>query len=109
MTWTRPTRPDLVLAGVVTVFGVLSVVLSSPSKGTGIDHDPDALAVGFAVLSTAPIALRRSAPFAVLLATAAGIVLPALFGYAVAASGLGPVFATTSAAYLTDRRGALLA
>ena len=80
-----------------------------PVEGHGIDHDPDALAVGFAVLSTAPIALRRSAPFAVLLATAAGIVLPALFGYAVAASGLGPVFATTSAAYLTDRRGAILA
>ena len=34
-------------------------------------------------------------------------VLLSLFGYAVAASGLGPVFATTSAAYLTDRRGAI--
>ena len=109
MTWTRPTRADLLLAGVVTLFGVLSVALTSPASGTGVDHEPDALAVAFAVLATAPIALRRAAPLPVVLATAAGILLPALFGYAVAASGLGPVFATTSAAYLTDRRGALLA
>jgi signal transduction histidine kinase len=109
MTFTRPTRADLLLAGVVTVFGVLSVLLTSPAPGTGVDHDADGLAVAFAMLATAPIAVRRSAPLAVVLATSAGLVLPALFGYPVAANGLGVVFATTSAAYLTDRRGALLA
>jgi signal transduction histidine kinase len=109
MSWTRPTRADLVLAGVVTAFGVLSVALATPADGTGVDRDADVLGLAFALLSTAPLAVRRSAPYGVVLATSAGLVLAAAFGYAIAASGLGPVFATTSAAYIGDRRGALLA
>jgi signal transduction histidine kinase len=109
MTWTRPTRGDLLLAGVVTALGVLSVALSSPTAGSGVDRDPDVLGFAFAALATAPIAVRRSAPLPVVLATSAGLVLAALYGSAVAAGGLGAVFATVSAAYLTDRRGAVLA
>jgi signal transduction histidine kinase len=109
MRWIRPTRGDLLLAAVVTAFGVLSVLVTSPAEGTGVDRDADLLAVGFGVLSTAPIAFRRSAPFAVLLLTVSGVLLASSFGYSVAASGLGPVFATTSMAYLTDRRGAIVA
>ena len=83
---------------------------SSPARpsGTGVDHD-----AGRSRGRASPCSPRRRSPCAaarrcaVLLATAAGILLRALFGYAVAASGLGPVFATTSAAYLTDRRGAI--
>src|SRR5215218_3505208 len=101
MRWIRPTRGDLLLAGVVTAFGVFSVLVTSPAEGTGVDRDPDVLAVGFGVLSTAPLAFRRSAPFGVLLLTVAGVLLASSRGYPVAASGLGPVFATTSAAYLT--------
>lgn len=109
MRWIRPTRGDLALAGVVTVFGVLSVALASPAEATGIDRDADLLGLGLAALSTAPIAVRRSAPLAVVLVTATALVLSSAFGYAVAANGLGPVFATTSAAYLTDRRGSIVA
>jgi signal transduction histidine kinase len=105
----RATRGDLLVAGVVTVFGVLSVLVTSPAEGTGVDRDADVFAVGIAVLSTAPIALRRSAPFAVLLATCSGLLLASSLGYAVAASGLGPVLAATSVAYLTDRRGTIAA
>jgi signal transduction histidine kinase len=109
MRWIRPTRGDLLLAAVVTAFGVLSVLVTSPAEGTGVDRDADLLAVGFGLLSTAPIAFRRSAPFPVLLLTVSGVLLASAFGYPVAASGLGPVFATTSMAYLTDRRGAIVA
>lgn len=104
-----PSRADVLLAGVLTVFGLVSVLATGPGPGTGIEHDADALAVAFGVLSTAPIALRRRSPFGVLLTTGAGIVLASAWGYPVAAAGLGTVLATTSAAYLTSRRGAVLA
>src|SRR3712207_8574499 len=107
MRWIRPRRGDLVLAGVVTLLGVLSVLVTNPADGTGVDRDADVYAVAFGVLATAPIALRRSAPYLVVLVTSLGILLAASRGYPVAASGLGPVLATTSAAYLTDRRGAI--
>jgi hypothetical protein len=44
MRWIRPTRGDLLLAAVVTAFGVLSVLVTSPAEGTGVDHDADLLA-----------------------------------------------------------------
>lgn len=104
-----PSRADLLLAGVLTVFGVVSVLATGPGPGTGIEHDAGALAVAFGLLSTAPIALRRRSPFGVLLATGVGIVLASAWGYPVAAAGLGTVLATTSAAYVTSRRGAVVA
>lgn len=109
MRWVRPTRTDLISAGVVTAFGVVSVLATSPGPGTGIVRDADALGVALGVMSTAPIALRRWSPFGVLLVTGAGIVLASAWGYSVAAAGLGPILATTSAAYLSDRRGAITA
>jgi signal transduction histidine kinase len=100
---------DLALAAVVTLFGVLSVLFTHPAAATGVDRDADALAVAFGVLATAPLALRRSAPLLVVAVTSIGIVLAAARGYPVAAGGLGPTLATTSAAYLTGRRGAIVA
>lgn len=104
----RPTRGDLVLAGVVTVLGALSVVGTEPAEATGVTRESDALAVLIGLLATAPIAWRRTAPFAVLVATTAGFMLAAARGYAVAAGGLGPVIAVASVAYFTDRRGAII-
>lgn len=103
MRWVSPTRGDLALAGVVTSFGVLSVAATAPAKG------PSGLALGLGVLVTAPLALRRAAPFVVLLAIGTGMVLEAAKHYPLAAGSLGGLFATASAAYLTDRRGAILA
>jgi signal transduction histidine kinase len=109
MRWVRPTRGDLVLAAVVTLFGVATVLGTAPSPGVGVQHEPDAWAVLLALLSTAPIALRRSAPLGVVLVTGTALVVAAGIGYAAAAAGLGLVFAATSMAYLTDRRGAVAA
>jgi signal transduction histidine kinase len=93
----------------MTLFGVVTVLATGPSPGAGVQRDPDVVAVLLGVLSTAPIALRRSAPLPVVLATAAGILLASGYGYPLAAAGLGTVFAASSMAYLTDRRGAVLA
>ena len=109
MRWVRPTRGELLLAAVLTTFGVLSVLAVDPGAGSGVRHDADAAALALAVLATAPIALRRTSPFGVLAATCAGIVAASALGYAVAAAGLGPTFAATSAAFLTNRRGAIAA
>jgi len=103
----RATRADLAVAVVLTAFGVVSVLTTGPAPGNGVERDPDALAAGLAVLSTAPLVLRRAAPFAVLLVTSAALVTLSARGSALAASGLGPILAAASAAYLTDRRGAI--
>jgi signal transduction histidine kinase len=109
MDWVRPRRDEVLLATVATIFGVLSVLALAPGEGTGVRRDADGLAVALAVLATAPLALRRTSPFGVLLATSVGIVVAAALGYPIAAAGLGPALAATSAAYLTSRRGAILA
>jgi signal transduction histidine kinase len=108
MSRVAPTRGDLVLAGLVTVAGVLSVIGTEPAEATGVTRDSDALAVLIGILATAPIAWRRAAPFAVLVATTAGFMLAAARGYAVAAGGVGPIIAVASVAYFTDRRGAIV-
>ena len=84
-------------------------LVTNPAEGTGVDRDADVLARRVRPCSsTAPIALRRSAPYARRARhRRSGSCCASWRGYSVAASGLGPVFATTSAAYLTDRRGAL--
>ncbi|WP_210491391.1 sensor histidine kinase [Patulibacter sp. SYSU D01012] len=109
MSWVAPTRGDLVLAAVVTAFGVASVLATAPSPGVGVERPTDGWAVLLAVLATAPLGLRRSAPVGVVGVTGAAFVAAAVLGYAGAAAGLGIVLATTSAAYLTDRRGAVVA
>jgi signal transduction histidine kinase len=105
----RPTRGDLALAAVVTLFGVATVLATSPSPGVGVEREPDAWAVLLAVLSTAPIALRRASPLGVVVLTGVALVVASGVGYAAAAAGLGLVFASTSMAYLTDRHGAVVA
>jgi signal transduction histidine kinase len=109
MSWVRPTRGDLLLALVATVFGVGTVLAAGPSEGTGVTRDADVLGVLLGIAASAPIALRRSAPFPVLVVTAVAVVWASARGSAIAAAGLGPALAATSAAYLTDRRGALVA
>jgi signal transduction histidine kinase len=109
MTWVRPTRGDLLVAAVATLFGAVSVLAASPAESNGVSRHADVLGVLLGVLSTAPIALRRSAPFPVLAVTSAAVVLASARGSAIGAAGLGPTLAATSAAYLTDRRGALAA
>lgn len=109
MSWVRPTRADLLLAGVATLFGVVSVLIVHPAPGSGVTREADGWAVAFAVLATAPLALRRAAPLLTVAATGLGLVLASARGYPIAAAGLGPTLATTSAAYLTDRRGTILA
>jgi signal transduction histidine kinase len=85
------------------------VLAADPGVGTGVRHDADATALALAALATAPLALRRASPLGVVAATSAGILVASILGYAVAAAGLGPILAATSAAYLTDRRGAIVA
>ncbi|MDA0179446.1 sensor histidine kinase [Solirubrobacter phytolaccae] len=109
MSWVRPTRGDLLLAGVATLFGVVSVLIVHPAPGSGVRRDADVWGVLLAVLATAPLALRRAAPLPIVVATGLGLVVAAARGYPLAAAGLGPALATTSAAYLTDRRGTILA
>ncbi|MGX6448488.1 sensor histidine kinase, partial [Patulibacter sp. S7RM1-6] len=105
----RPTRGDLVLAGVATLFAVVTVLASGVSTSAGVERDTDAWAVALAVLSAAPLAFRRAAPLPVVVATGAGVVGAAAWGYAIAAAGLGAALAAASMAYLTDRRGAVVA
>jgi signal transduction histidine kinase len=109
MSWVRPTRGDLLLALVATVFGVATVLAAGPSEGTGVTRDADALGILLGIAASAPIALRRAAPFPVLVVTAAAVVWASARGSAIAAAGLGPALAATSAAYLTDRRGTIVA
>ncbi len=103
----RPTRTDVAIAAAAAVLGVVSVLVSEP--GGDVERGPDALGVALGLLATAPLALRRTAPFAVLAVTGAAVVLAAARGSAIPAGALGLVFAATSAAYLTDRRGAVAA
>lgn len=109
MSWVRPTRGDLLLALVATAFGVATVLAAGPSEGTGVTRDADALGVLLGIAASAPIAFRRAAPFPVLVVTAAAVVWASARGSAIAAAGLGPALAATSAAYLTDRRGTIAA
>jgi signal transduction histidine kinase len=109
MSWVPPTRTDLALAAVATLFGLVSVLFTHPAQSTGVTRDAGVVGVLLAVMATAPLALRRSAPLPVVGLTSVGIVLAAAWGYPLAAAGLGPALAATSAAYLTDRRGAIVA
>jgi len=109
MSWVRPTRADLLLAAGATLFGIVTVLIVHPAPGSGVSRDADVWAVALAVLATAPLAVRRAAPLLMVAATGLGLVLASARGYPIAAAGLGPALATTSAAYLTDRRGAILA
>ena len=109
MSWVRPTRADLLLAAGATLFGIVTVLIVHPAPGSGVSRDADVWAVALAVLATAPLALRRTLPWLTVAATGLGLVLASARGYPIAAAGLGPALATTSAAYLTDRRGAILA
>ena len=68
MSWVRPTRADLLLAGLVTLFGIVTVLIVHPGPGAGASRDADGWAVALAVLvpavtrnvSPATIAPRRS-------------------------------------------------
>ena len=80
MSWVRPTRGDLLLAGVATLFGIVSVLIVHPAPGSGVRRDADAWAVALAVLATAPLALRRAAPLPTLAAAGLGLVVASAIG-----------------------------
>jgi signal transduction histidine kinase len=105
VSWLRahPFAADAILAGTLMAVSLLSLLAAAPK---GVDHrDDDALLWLLVILSTAPVAWRRKAPFDVLVVTGVSAVLVEALHYFVGAGGLGVLVALYSvAAHTTDRR-----
>ncbi|MCU1374324.1 MAG: histidine kinase [Actinomycetia bacterium] len=103
--WLRahPFAADALLAGALLVLSLLSLLATAPK---GIDYrGDDALLWFLIILSTAPVAWRRKAPFDVLVVTGVSSVLVESLHYFVGVGGLGVLVALYSvAAHTTERR-----
>jgi signal transduction histidine kinase len=92
------------LGAVAFALACLAVLLlQHPSEGTGVTREIDALAVVLLVLSTLPLAFRRSFPVTVAVIVVPLSIAGSLRGYALNLTALGALFSLASAAYLTDR------
>ncbi|MGY1667920.1 sensor histidine kinase [Geodermatophilus sp. SYSU D00696] len=95
--WRWGVREDVVLGALVALFATLSL-WSAPEF---VDYDfrePDALAVGLAVLSGAAVALRTRRPLAALAVASVASLLPVQQGYAQGVATLAPLLVTYTVA-----------
>jgi signal transduction histidine kinase len=100
--WARP-RADVLGALAFALACLLVLLLQHRAPGTGVTREPDALAVALLVLSTLPLALRRTFPVTVAVIVVPLSIAASLRGYALSLTALGALFSLASAAYLTDR------
>src|SRR4051794_25321154 len=100
----HPSRWDLLLAA-ATVAAALGVHLAGLDD-IPANRAPDAVSVLLTVAATAPLAMRRRYPLAVLTACLAGVLALAAGRYAVGAAPLGAIIAFYTVAAVGSRRAA---
>jgi signal transduction histidine kinase len=103
-----PSRLDLVLAGVLTMVGVVTFLLAPASAELGVRRDPDPLGLLLVLAMTVPVAARRTAPLVVVVVTSAALTAGLLYGSYTAVAQFGPLGAICSAAFYLPLRHTLV-
>jgi signal transduction histidine kinase len=101
--WLRRHRfgADVLLASTLLLLALGSVTSDAPLEDRY--RSPNTLAALFAVLQTAPLAVRRRAPVAVLAATSAGLAASGALGFPPTAGVVGPLIAVYTVASVYPR------
>ncbi len=105
----HPFAADVLLAVAVTALTLPSLWSTPTGEADTNFRDPDVLGVVLLVLSSAPIAWRRRAPFPTLVVVGTAAVAYEAFGYPTQFSTVGVLIALYTAAAHLDRRRSLQA
>jgi hypothetical protein len=105
----HPFAADVLLAAAVTALTLPSLWSTPSDAGDTSFRDPDVLGAALLILSSAPIAWRRRAPFPTLVVVGTAAVAYEAFGYPTQFSTVGVLIALYTAAAHLDRRRSLQA
>jgi signal transduction histidine kinase len=98
-----PRRGDILLALGLSALGVFGLVAEPVSSSSGVTRAWDALGVALVLVMCLPLTFRRRHPVAVLVVSAAALLVAGSRGYAIGLGQVGTVVALASAAYFTNR------